>query len=77
MATVTAFFLASNILSTDGIFTGQEFIVVLFTPAFVAVAIAKVTRSGTCACVVVAYLTFLVPGLGPMFGASGSESLYI
>jgi hypothetical protein len=77
MATVTAFFLVSNVLSTDGIFTGQEFVVALLTPAFVAVAVAKVTRSGVCACLVVAYLTFLVPGLGPMFGATGSEPLYI
>ena len=77
MATVTAFFLASNLFSTDGIFTGQEFVVALLTPAFVAVAVAKVTRLGICSFVVVAYLTFLVPGLGPMFGASGSEPLYI
>ena len=77
MATVTAFFLASNLFSPDGIFTGQEFVVALLTPAFVAVAVAKVTRLGICSFVVVAYLTFLVPGLGPMFGASGSEPLYI
>jgi len=66
-----------NVLSTVGIFTGQDFVVALLTLAFVAATVAKATRSRGCACVAVAYLTFLVPGLGPIFGASGLEHLYI
>ena len=72
-STALLFFLATLILSIDGELTLLEFGVALITPAIVAVLVAKATNSKIVILLIVAYLTLVIPVLGPLFGAPDSD----
>ena len=63
-------------LTTDLIFDLGEFGVALVTPSLIAVVVALVTRSSIVTLLAVAYLTLLIPVLGPAFGGTGSEPIW-
>ena len=70
------FTLVVELFSNDGIFELWELGISLTTPAAAGVVAARVARSGIKTTLSVAYLTVVIPLLGPMFGASGSEPLW-
>ena len=65
-----------EMFSGDGFFELWELGISLATPATAGVAAARVARSGIKTTLPIAYLTVVIPLLGPMFGASGSEPLW-
>ena len=67
--TALLFFLATLILSIDGELTLPEFGIALIAPAIVAVLVARATNSKIVILLIVAYLTLVIPLLGPLFGA--------
>ena len=70
------FILVHNLLSLDGEFSLWEFGVSLVTPAIVVLLVAFGTKSRKAILLPVAYLTMLIPLLGPIFGGPGGiESL--
>ncbi len=77
LVTGLSFILVHNALTTDLMFDLWEFGVALATPALIAVVVALATRSGIVMLLAVAYLTLLIPVLGPAFGGSGSEPLWL
>ena len=68
-----AFFAATLILSIDGDLALPEFGIAVITPGLVAVVVAKATNSKTIVLLPVAYLTLVIPVLGPAFGAPDSS----
>ena len=52
----------------DGELALIEFCIALMTPAMVAVLVAKATHSNMSIVLIVAYLTLVIPVLGPLFG---------
>lgn len=64
-----AFFAATLILSFDGDLALSECGIAAITPGIVAVIVAKVTKSKTIVLLPVAYMTLVIPVLGPTFGA--------
>jgi len=73
LGTGLAFIMVHDALTTDLIFDLWEFGVALVTTALIAVLVALVTRSRIVILLAVAYLTLLIPVLGPAFGGTGSE----
>ena len=76
LGTSLSFNLVHDALTTDLMFDLWEFGVALVTPALVAVVVALATRSGIVMLLAVAYLTLLIPVLGPAFGGTGSEPIW-
>ena len=77
IATALCFVLVSNLFSTDGFFHLWEFGISSVTPAIVAVVIAKLLHSSITRLFTTAYLTLLFPVLGPLFGGTGSEPIFV
>ena len=76
LSTGLLFIIVHDALTTDLMFDLWEFGVALVTPALIAVVVALVTRSGIVMLLAVAYLTLLIPVLGPAFGGTGSEPIW-
>jgi len=76
LGTGLLFIMVHDALTTDFIFDLWEFGVALATPALIAVVVALVTRSRIVILLAVAYLTLLIPVLGPAFGGTGSEPIW-
>ena len=76
LVTGLSFTLVHDALTTDLMLDLWEFGVALVTPALIAVVVALATRSRIVMLLAVAYLTLLIPVLGVVFGASGSEPLW-
>ena len=76
LSTGLLFIIVHDALTTDLMFDLWEFGVALVTPALIAVVVARVTRSKIVILLAVAYLTLLIPVLGPAFGGTGSEPIW-
>ena len=76
LGTGISFTMVHDALTTDLMFDLWEFGVTLVTPALNAVVVALVTRSRIVILLAVAYLTLLIPVLGPAFGGTGSEPIW-
>ena len=76
LGTGLSFIMVHDALTTDLMFDLWEFGVALVTPALVAIVVALVTRSRIGILLAVAYLTLLIPVLGPAFGGTGSEPIW-
>ena len=76
LGTGLSFIMVHDALTTDLMFDLWEFGVALVTPALIAVIVALVTRSRIVMLLAVAYLTLLIPVLGPAFGGTGSEPIW-
>ena len=76
LGTGLSFIIVHDALTTDLMFDLWEFGVALVTPALIAVAVALATRSRIVMLLAVAYLTLLIPVLGPAFGGTGSEPIW-
>ena len=76
LGTGTSFIMIYGVLTTDMIFDLWEFGVTLITPTLIAVVVALVTKSRIVIVLAVAYLTLLIPVLGPAFGGTGSEPIW-
>ena len=76
LGTGLSFIMVHDALTTDLMFDLWEFGVALVTPALIAVAVALATRSRIVMLLAVAYLTLLIPVLGPAFGGTGSEPIW-
>ena len=76
MGTGLSFIMVHDALTTDLMFDLWEFGVALVTPALIAVVVALGTRSKTVILLAIAYLTLLIPVLGPAFGGTGSEPIW-
>jgi FtsH-binding integral membrane protein len=76
LGTGLSFILVHDALTPDLMFDLWEFGVALAAPFIVAIVVALVTKSRIATTLVVAYLTLLIPVLGPAFGASGAEPLW-
>jgi len=72
-ATGLLFFLATLILSIDGELTLIEFGIALITPGIAAFLFAKATNLKLIYLLIVAYLTLVIPVLGPVFGAGDPD----
>ena len=77
LGTGLSFIMVHDALTTDLMFDLWEFGVALVTPALIAVVVALVTRSRIVILLAVAYLTLLMPVLGPAFGGTGSEPIWV
>ncbi len=77
LGTGLSFIMVHDALTTDLMFDLWEFGVALVTPALIAVVVALVTRSRIVILLAVAYLTLLIPVLGPAFGGTGSEPIWV
>ena len=77
LGTGLSFIMVHDALTTDLMFDLWEFGVALVTPALIAVVVALVTRSRIVILLPVAYLTLLIPVLGPAFGGTGSEPIWV
>jgi len=53
-----------------------ELAICLITPGLAAVGVARCTKVRSMVCLIIAYLTFVIPVFGANFGASGSEPLW-
>ena len=71
------FFLATFILSIDGELALPELGIALITPAIVAVLVARATNSKIVILLIVAYLTLVVPLIGPLFGAPDPDIMIV
>ena len=71
--TGVAFIAIHDALTIDSMIDLWEFGVTLVIPALNAVVVALVTRSRIVILLVVAYLTLIIPILGPAFGGTGLE----
>ena len=76
LGTSMSFIMTHDALTTDLMFDLWEFGITLITPALIAVVVALVTRSRILILFAVAYLTLLIPVLGPAFGGAGSEPIW-
>ena len=76
LGTGLSFILVHDALTAELMFGLWEFGVALAAPFLVAVVVSRVTKSRIATTLVVAYLTLLIPVLGPAFGASGAEPLW-
>ena len=76
LGTGLSFIMVHDALTTDLMFDLWEFGVALVTPALIAVVVALVTRSRIVILLAIAYLTLLIPVLGPAFGGTGSEPIW-
>ena len=76
LVTGLSFKLVHDALTTDLMFDLWEFGVALVTPALIAVVVSLATRSKIVMLLAVAYLTLLIPVLGPAFGGTGSEPIW-
>ena len=74
--TGVAFIAIHDALTIDSMFDLWEFGVTLLTPALIAVFAAKIARLRVATLVPIAYMTLLIPVLGPAFGGTGSEPLW-
>ena len=77
LGTGMSFIMVHDALTTDLMFDLWEFAVALVTPALITVVVALVTRSRIVILLAVAYLTLLIPVLGPAFGGTGSEPIWV
>ena len=75
-ATSSAFILVHDILTRDSMLDLWEFGINLSVPALVAVVLSMVAKTRFIMLLVIAYLTFLIPVLGAVFGSSGSEPFW-
>ena len=69
-------YLLIKLLSVDNLFELWEFSISMILPGVIAVLIARITGTRILIVTVVAYLTVLIPLLGPMFGGTGSEPVW-
>jgi len=76
LGTSMSFIMTHDALTTDLMFDLWEFGITLITPALIAVVVALVTKSRLVIVLAVAYLTLLIPVLGPAFGGTGSEPIW-
>ena len=76
LGTGLSFIIVHDALTTDLMFDLWEFGVALVTPALIAVVVALGTRSKIVILLAIAYLTLLIPVLGPAFGGTGSEPIW-
>ena len=76
LGTGLSFIMVHDALTTDLMFDLGEFGVALVTPALIAVVVSLATRSKIVMLLAVAYLTLLIPVLGPAFGGTGSEPIW-
>lgn len=67
------FFLATLMLSIDGELTPIELGIALITPGIVSYLFAKATNLKLIYLLIVAYLTLIIPVLGPVFGAGDPD----
>ena len=74
--TGVAFIAIHDALTIDSMFDLWEFGVTLLAPALIAVFAAKIARLRVAILVPIAYMTLLIPVLGPAFGGTGSEPLW-
>ena len=75
-ATSSAFILVHDILTRDSMLDLWEFGINLSIPALVAVVFSMVSKTRFIMLLAIAYLTFLIPVLGAVFGSSGSEPFW-
>jgi len=76
LGTGLLFIMVHDALTTDLMFDLWGFGVALITPGLIGVVVALVTKSRTVNVLPVAYLTLLIPVLGPAFGGTGSEPIW-
>ena len=69
-------YLLLKLLSVDNLFELWEFGIAMILPGVIALFIARMTGTRLLVVTVVAYLTVLMPLLGPMFGGTGSEPVW-
>ena len=74
--TGSVFILANSILTRDSSLDLWEFGVTLSIPCFVAVVFNMATKTKFTIILPVSYLTFFMPILGAVFGASGAEPFW-
>lgn len=74
--TGVAFITVHDAFTNDLMFDLWEFGVTLLAPALVAIGAAKIARLRVATLVPIAYMTLLIPVLGPAFGGTGSEPLW-
>ena len=76
LGTSLSFMLAHDALTTDEMFLMWEFGIAFTSPALFASVLAISTKTRVVMGLVIAYLTLIIPVLGPALGASGSEPLW-
>jgi hypothetical protein len=76
LGTALSFILVHDLLATDQMFEAWEFGLALVVPALIALLIGRVCHIGKSTLLQVAYLTLLIPVLGPAFGGNGEEPLW-
>ena len=74
--TCLSFLLVHAILTIDGVFSLVEFGVALTAPGIAGLIAARLCRETKIILIILAYLTFLFPLFGPLFGSSGSEPIW-
>lgn len=70
------FVVLTQLFSADDRLSLLELAIAFFTPGVIPLLICRVTRFRTIIFLAVAYLTIIVPILGPAFGGTGSEPLW-
>ena len=70
------FVLLTQLLSSDNHLTLVELAIAFFTPGVIPFIVSRFTKFRAIILMVVAYLTIIVPILGPAFGGTGSEPLW-
>ena len=70
------FILATRLLSIDNAFSLLDLSVALITPAAAGKLVSTFAKSPIWPLVIIAYLTFIIPLLGPAFGGTGSEPIW-
>jgi hypothetical protein len=76
LGTGSSFILVHDALTTDLMFDLWELGVALVPLVLIAIVLALVTKSRIVILLTIGCLTFLMPILGAVFGASGSEPLW-
>ena len=76
LGTSVSFISVQRALSTDLMFNLWEFGVALLTPALIAVVVARATKAKIHILLAIAYLTLMIPVLGPAVGGTGAEPVW-
>ena len=77
LLTGLSFHLMNLLLSNDEIFKLWEFVISLFIPLILSIIISRLIKKNTVIVVTVSMLTLVIPVLGPSFGGTGSEPMWI
>lgn len=75
--TAVTFVSVVRFLSGDNNLSLSEFLLALICPLIAAIAVSRLIKVRVFILIGVAYLTFIMPILGPLFGGTGKENILI